>query len=361
MNQPIQTHNLLRFERVRVLVPGTGTRFRCGGLTVALQTARILSGLLTTEIVTYRERNSGCSFLEDLLVLPANDDRSLWLVSWGFDVPKLLKKLYCRQVIYQAHSTGYGFDLPPGIPIIAVSRNTLGYWADRAPRNPLFFLPNALEPHWMRPNDIAIARSRPIDVLVQARKSSPYVIKQLLPALKHEGLNICLLSDWVDDVVQLFRDSKVYIYDSAEYWRGRGVSEGFGLPPIEALASGCVVFTSFNHALADLLTPGITAHQIGCGNLKYDVSRIVASVNHPLEWSGDDHEINSILNEVSEQHLIDGWSSVIKQLELGFDFWHRNSDLLRTSPTVVLRKRHWIRRIKAKMKSILATIIGRSV
>ena len=88
----IVTDNQQRFDRVRVLVPGTGARFRCGGLTVALQTARILSGLLTTEVVTYRERNPDCSFLEDLLVLPADDDRSLWLVSWGFDVPKLLKK-----------------------------------------------------------------------------------------------------------------------------------------------------------------------------------------------------------------------------------------------------------------------------
>ena len=361
MNQPIEIDNRRRFDRVRVLVPGTGARFRCGGLTVALQTARILSGLLTTEIVTYRERNPDFSFLEDLLVLPADDDCSLWLVSWGFDVPKLLKKLSSRQVIYQAHSTGYGFDLPPGIPIIAVSRNTLGYWADRAPRNPLFFLPNALEPHWMRQNDPAEASSRPIDVLVQARKSSPYVINQLLPALRNEGLNIYFQSDWVDDLVQLFRNAKVYIYDSAEYWRGRGVSEGFGLPPIEAIASGCVVFTSFNHALADLLTPGTTAHQIGCGNLNYDVSRIVASVNNPPEWSGGDYEITRILNEVSEQRLIDGWSSVIKQLESGFNFWHRNSDLLRSSPTVVLRYRHLIFRINAIMKRILATIAGRSV
>lgn len=213
----------------------------------------------------------------------------------------------------------------------------------------------------MMSNDAAVIRSRPIDVLVQARKSSPYVINQLLPALRNEGLNVCLQSGWVDDLVQLFRDTKVYIYDSAEYWRGRGVSEGFGLPPIEAIASGCVVFTSFNHALSDLLTPGTTAHQIGCGNLKYDVSRIVASVNDPLEWRGDDHEISSILNEVSEQRLIDGWSSVIKQLESGFYFWHRNSDLLRSSSAVVLRQRHRISRIKAILKRALATIVGRSV
>ena len=361
MNKPINTGNQRRFDRVRVLVPGTGARFRCGGLSVALQTARILSGLLTTEVVTYREKNSDCSFLEDLLVSKADEDRSLWLVSWGFDVPVLLKKLRFRQVIYQAHSTGYGFDLPPGIPIIAVSRNTLGYWADRAPRNPLFFLPNALEPQWMMPSDPVATESRPIDVLVQLRKSSPYVINQLLPALRNEGLNVCLQSGWVDDLVQLFRETKVYIYDSAEYWRGRGVSEGFGLPPIEALASGCIVFTSFNHALSDLLTPGTTAHQIGCGNLDYDVKRIISAVNLPSAWSGDVQEICTLLDGVSEHNLIDRWSSVIKQLESGFYFWHRDSDLLRSSPTVFLRHRHRIGRLKTRLSSVLTSIIGRSV
>ena len=361
MNKPIHTGNQRRFDRVRVLVPGTGARFRCGGLSVALQTARILSGLLTTEVVTYREKNPDCSFLEDLLVARADEDRSLWLVSWGFDVPDLLKRLCFRQVIYQAHSTGYRFSLPPGIPVVAVSRNTLGYWADRAPRNPLFFLPNALEPQWMMSGDPAPARSRPIDVLVQVRKSSPYVINQLLPALRNEGLNVCLQSGWVDDLVQLFRDTKVYIYDSAEYWRGRGVSEGFGLPPIEALASGCVVFTSFNHALSDLLTPGTTAHQIGCGNLDYDVKRIVSAVTSPSAWSGDVQEIRTLLEGLSENILTDRWSSVIKQLESGFYFWHRDSDPLRSSPTVFLRHRHWIARLKTRLSSILTSIIGRSV
>ena len=57
----------------------------------------------------------------------------------------LVAKLKGRLVIYQAHSSGYGFDLPPGVPVLAVSRNTLGYWGDRAPRNPLFLVPNALD------------------------------------------------------------------------------------------------------------------------------------------------------------------------------------------------------------------------
>ena len=134
---------------IRVLVPGTGTRFRCGGLSVALQTARLLAQLRPTQVVTYRQRQADHLFLDDLLRQEKAPADALWLVSWGFHVPQLLRRLRGRPVVYQAHSTGYGFDLPPGVPVLAVSRNTLGYWGDRAPRNPLFLVPNALESQWL--------------------------------------------------------------------------------------------------------------------------------------------------------------------------------------------------------------------
>ena len=52
---------------VRFLVPGTSGRFRCGGLSVELQTARLVASLCETEIVTYRERREDVPFLHDLL------------------------------------------------------------------------------------------------------------------------------------------------------------------------------------------------------------------------------------------------------------------------------------------------------
>ena len=110
----------------------------------------------------------------------------------GFDVPGLIRRLEGHRVAYHAHSSGYGFDLPPGIAVLAVSRNTLGYWGDRAPRNPLFLVPNALEQAWLDRGDRADAsgRERPIDVLVQARKSSEYVLQRLVPALRQRGLSV---------------------------------------------------------------------------------------------------------------------------------------------------------------------------
>ena len=49
-----------KFTDVRVLVPGTGPHFRCGGLSVAKQTVRLLEELIPTTLVTYRERSIHC-------------------------------------------------------------------------------------------------------------------------------------------------------------------------------------------------------------------------------------------------------------------------------------------------------------
>ena len=304
---------------VRFLVPGTTGRFRCGGLLVELQTARLVSEIAPVEVVTYRQREPDHPYLDDLLRAEPSPAEALWIVSWGFDVPKLLRRLKGRPVAYHAHSSGYGFDLPPGVPVLAVSRNTLGYWGNRAPRNPLFLVPNALEPQWLergaRPGAEGASPEparRPIDVLVQQRKSSSYVLQQLVPALCARGLRVEVQSGWVDDLVDLFNSATVYLYDSADYWRGRGVSEGFGLPPIEALACGCVVFSSLNHALADLLDPGRLGHQIGCGTLEADVERIAAAVAEPEAWVPPLHSLEELISASSESNLTQRWSGVLQ-------------------------------------------------
>ena len=347
------------FTAIRVLVPGTGPSFRCGGLSVALQTARLLCQVRPTEVVTYRVRERSYLFLDDLLDQEDEPDKALWLVSWGFDVPLLLKKLHNRSVLYQAHSSGYGFNMPAGIPIVAVSRNTLGYWADKSPRNPLFLIPNALDPQWLERGDRLSLQQRPIDVLVQLRKSSPYVLNKLVPALLDNGLRVEVQSGWVDDLVGLFNASKVYIYDSADYWKGVGLTEGFGLPPIEALASGCVVFTSFNHALADLLTPGQTAHQIGCGSLAYDLHRINLAVRSPEDWRAPNAEVDEIIQCVSEASLKCLWSSLLHQLEISFPFWAANNELLVSSSSRVLRIRNTLLKVKTRMRRLISTFGSR--
>ena len=334
------------FNSIRVLVPGTGTRFRCGGLSVALQTARLLAKIRSTEVVTYQQRQDDHPFLDDLLHSSALEDRSLWLVSWGFHVPQLLRRLKGRFVVYQAHSTGYGFDLPVGIPVLAVSRNTLGYWGDRAPRNPLFLVPNALEPQWLERGDRdQRVGPRVLDVLVQQRKSSHYVLKRLVPALRARGLRVEVQDGWVDDLVDLFNSAKLYVYDSAEHWRAAGVSEGFGLPPLEAMACGCVVFSSFNSALADTLTPGESAHQIGQGLLIHDVERIVAAVANPSSWKLESSLLGALIATYGEEALLQRWRITLTELDSFFVHAASTSEalLLRSRPTWWLRMRRFIR------------------
>ena len=303
-------------------MPGTTGRFRCGGLLVELQTARLLERWTRVQLVTYRQREPDHLYLADLLRQepPAcGPEAPLWLVSWGFDVPQLLRCLRGRATAYHAHSSGYGFDLPAGVPVLAVSRNTLGYWGDRAPRNPLYLVPNALAPMWLERGARSGTSPRPIDVLVQQRKSSRYVLEQLVPALRARGLQVEVQSGWVDDLVDLFNSAAVVLYDSAPYWRGRGVSEGFGLPPIEALACGCVVFSSLNHALADNLDPGVLGHQLGSGTLAADLERISAAVQDPQAWRPQPDTLEQLLGNSAEAVLAERWRFALEQLNQHWD------------------------------------------
>ena len=301
------------FTDVRVLVPGTGPHFRCGGLSVAKQTVRLLGELIPTTLVTYRERSIHCQFIKDLLKVDPIDDNSLWIISWGFDVPRLIKRLRRRNVVYHAHSTGYGFKLPPTVPIIAVSRNTMGYWGHFAPRNPLFLVPNALESQWIERGDLrGDVAARSIDILVQKRKSSDYLLYELVPALRAKGFHVEIQSDWVEDIVHLFNNTKVFLYDSTEHWSAAGVTEGFGLPPIEAMACGCIVFSSLNHALSDILTPGEIGHQIGYGSLSNDVDRITAALLHPIAWKPSSLRLDIALQDLSEKSYIQRWNDVLQ-------------------------------------------------
>lgn len=261
-------------RKLYFLLPGTGGKFACGGLWAELKTLNLAKQLCEAEVVTYRQREKETLFLDDVLQSSRLDD-VIFVMSWGFDVAKLAPRLANYHAVYHAHSAGYGFKLPSKIPIITVSRNTLGYWGQHAPHSLIYYLPNQISDEFRN-----FHLERDIDVLVQARKSSSYLLNDLIPALKTQ-CHVCVVDSFVEDLAGLFNRSKVYLYDSAEYWALEGVSEGFGLQPMEALAAGCQVFSSVNGGLSDYLDPGFNCYKIAGYSRDYDVQRILRVVQSP--------------------------------------------------------------------------------
>ena len=300
---------LLNFMRkLLFLLPGTTKKFNCGGLFAELKAIELAKQICPVEIVTYRQREPDKPFLDDLLQQSPPQD-SIFVVSWGFDVPKLVARLKGHPTIYHAHSAEYGFRLPARIPIVTVSRNTLGYWGQKSPHSLLYYLPNQISDEFIDRQE-----SRSIDVLVHARKSSDYLLKQLIPALKPH-CRVEVIDGFVDSMADLFNRSHVYLYDSAEYWATLGVTEGFGLQPLEAIASGCQVFSSINHGLSDYLDPGFNCHKIAGLSTAYDVERILAVIksDSPVK------ETESLVAEYRTANILSRLEVILTEVNHFFD------------------------------------------
>jgi glycosyltransferase involved in cell wall biosynthesis len=261
-------------RRLYFLLPGTTDKFACGGLWAELKTWELAKQVCPAEIVTYRQKEKDKLWLDDLLnsddTFRALDD-AIFVVSWGFDVAKLAPKFKNLNLVYHAHSAGYGFNLAASIPIITVSRNTLGYWGQRSPHSLIYYLPNEISGKFQ---DLRAWGDRDIDVLVQMRKSSSYLLNQLIPELK-KYCRVEIIDYYVENLEDSFNRAKIYLYDSAEYWAVQGVTEGFGLQPMEALACGCQVFSSVNHGLSDYLDPAFNCYKIAGYSQEFDLQRIL--------------------------------------------------------------------------------------
>jgi glycosyltransferase involved in cell wall biosynthesis len=332
-------------RKLYFLVPGTGGKFACGGLWAELKTLKLAQQICAAEVVTYRQREKDVPFLED--VLRAGLASSIFVVSWGFDVPKLVTRLQNHHanhnIIYHAHSAEYGFKLPASIPIVTVSRNTLGYWGQRSPNALIYYLPNQISDEFCNLN-----LEREIDVLVQARKSSEYLMKQLVPALQSQ-CNVCVVDSYVQDLAGLFNRSKVYLYDSAEYWAQQGVSEGFGLQPMEAMACGCQVFSSVNGGLSDYLDPGFNCYKIAGYSQEYDIQRIqnVLATFKPLTVP------ENFLDEYRSDSIKQRFQVILNEVNDFFDHkphYSNNIPELSRSRLFKLNTQRFLKKLKEKIK-----------
>ncbi|MEM7556417.1 MAG: glycosyltransferase [Cyanobacteria bacterium P01_A01_bin.84] len=306
-------------RKLYFLLPGTTKKFACGGLWAELKTMKLIQSICKAEIVTYRQKEDNKLFLDDLLKqqdLDVND--FIFIISWGFDVANLAKKLKPYHVVYHAHSTGYGFRIPSDIPIITVSRNSMGYWGQYSPNSLIYYLPNQIDDEFQN-----LHIQRDIDVLVQTRKSSEYLMQQLIPALKKQ-CKVFVVDSYIKDLPGLFNRAKVYLYDSAEYWALQGVTEGFGLQPLEALASGCQVFSSLNHGLSDYLDPGFNCYKISGYSQVYDIQRILKIIKN---WSPPKIS-KELFAEYRHQNIIERSRVIFPELNEFFDGkQHYQSDI----------------------------------
>jgi hypothetical protein len=323
------------------LLPGTTQKYFCGGLVAEMKAMKLAQQVTEAAIVTYRQREPDRLYLPDLLAAGPRSEQ-IFVVSWGFDVPKLVQQLQGHHVMYHAHSANYGFRLESRVPIVTVSRNTLGYWGQQAPHAPLYYLPNEISPEFTDRY-----QTRDIDVLVQIRKTSSYLRQSLIPAL-HQHCQVQVLDGFVDDLAAMFNRSRVYLYDSAEYWATQGVTEGFGLPPLEAIACGCQVFSSMNHALADYLDPGFNCQKIGVYNTGYDVQRIIGSLTQqPVPLPAD------FLRPYREAAIVQRWQAILLELNHFFDYQEKyTADILPLTPWRVrtLRWQSKLAKIKSKLR-----------
>ena len=328
-------------RKLLFLLPGTTKKFYCGGLWAELKTLALAQQICEAEVVTYRQREPDKKYLPDFLKEPPRDD-VMFVVSWGFDVPKLVKKITDYPVIYHAHSSEYGFRLPARIPIVTVSRNTLGYWGQRSPHSLIYYLPNQISDEFQNHH-----RDRDIDVLVHARKSSNYLLNQLIPALTPK-VNVEVLDGFVESLSERFNRTKVYLYDSAEYWAVQGVTEGFGLQPLEAMACGCQVFSSVNHGLSDYLDPGFNCHKIAGYSTAFDVQRIMRVAQAHSGPAG----IDALLPEYRTANILHRLSLILTDLNEFFDHQQTQpSDLspLNNSKVMNLRIQRLINKIQTKL------------
>jgi hypothetical protein len=267
-----------------------------GGHLAQVRLLEVARRVASAHAVVYESRDSDVPFLDEVLQ-QADPANSIFVIHWGFHVPDLLRRLADRHVVYLSYSTGYGFSVPTRVPIIAGSRHTLAYWAKHAPDSLLYYLPAIISDEFTNRH-----QERDIDILVQKRKSSRYLLEELVPALQAE-YSVTVLDSWVEDLAALFNRSKIYLYDTSEYWAQYGLSEGFGLPPLEAMVCGCTVFSSINDALSDYLDPGFNCEKLHTYSLQYDLRRISKALREWQDHTGQGDPAAEYRRPVVEKRL----------------------------------------------------------
>ena len=243
-----------------------------GGPLVAYRLAQLIGGdKLWSEVVLSRDRqNSQHLSLEQALhsarIAP---DRHVFCVTFGPLVPAQIRQIRAETtspIVYYAQSFGWRqhrvwfgastLSLPGNPSIVTSSRYVMALWNMHAPNLRVAYIPPPLHPVFRSVSGAGLC-GRDIDVLVHTRKQSRYCLNKLIPALTQSPLKIHVLTTWVSQqaLAQLFNRTKVFLYHTPPFFRLRRqrFGEGFGLPPLEALACGTHVVTNSLGGVNDFL------------------------------------------------------------------------------------------------------------
>ena len=308
-------------RRVSVLLPGIDNiPAKGGGFFNTLRFVDLLSQHRATDLVTYRHREAGTPFLDDIAAEMQAEGRIAVLV-WGPDIAELLARHHGRfPMVYYQRSNDWGIQLPADVPVLCISKYTMATAQQYWPGNPQFYLPPAL-----RPECRSDGRDRDIDVLIVARKQPRYVVEDLRQRLSGH-CRVHLQTEFIsqDELIDLYRRSKVYLYSfdamrTDHHPSGWRMMEGISNQTLEAIACGCTVFSDLRGGQLDFVQPGQWGYKLQTYSPEWDVEQIRRAV---AEYPQAGHEAHQafVVQEYSEAAFHDRAPHLLSFLDGFFDF-----------------------------------------
>lgn len=298
------------------LQPSMEDRFYiCGGWQIFNRACDLAGGTREVELLTYRHREAGHRFLDDV---PGSELAAgiVW-VYWSSHVRELAERLAaCPRVVLYAMNEDYGRHFgqitPPRWPIVALSRFIAAHYALKDPWRLIHYLPPALHPAAVNHHG-----PRDLDVLIHVRKTTPYVRNELIPALERR-LATRVLRDWVpqEEFLALLNRSRTYIYWVHRQIQSLWIHEGFGMQPLEAIVCGATPVANAYGGLSDYLEAPYNCRKIGVHSLEYDLLQIERSAR---EHGGGNPDEERLRHYYGEELFARRFEAVERDLQLYFD------------------------------------------